>query len=147
MNAERTYHKWTNFLVITVMIWNIAGWLGLGLTINHSHNQDKGNHCEISFCYCEVEEGESVCMCHHNGVASHGDHHGDNSNAEICYFTSSHSNDNSTADALIALNKIQAACSEKSSSPIPPTKDSPYHLYPDYTLDGVHSDLLRPPRV
>lgn len=148
MSAERTYHRWTNFLVIAVMIWNIAGWLGLGLTMNHTHTQDEeGTFCEISFCYCEVEEGKSVCTCHHNGLASHGEHHGDSSNAESCYFTSSHSNENTTSDALIALNKIQAACSEKSSPPNPPAKDSPYHSYPDYTLDGVYSDLLRPPRV
>ncbi|MCG2586977.1 hypothetical protein [Rhodohalobacter sulfatireducens] len=147
MNADRTYYKLTSILVITVMIWNIAGWLGLGLTMNHSHNQDEGTHCEISFCYCEVEEGEKTCTCHHNGMASHGDHHGESSQSDACYFSSPHSTENSSTEALIALNKIQAACYEKESTPVPQKEDMTFSLFSDHPLKGTDSDLFRPPRV
>lgn len=147
MSANRTYHRLISILVVTVMIWNIAGWLGLGLAMNHSHNQDETVHCEISFCYCEVEEGERICTCHHNGMASHGDHQGEKPQADMCYFSSPHSSDNSTTDALIVLNKIQAAYTFNQIISIPNQKTLSDYLFDDAPLEGITSDLFHPPRV
>jgi len=62
---------------IAIMLWNIMGWLGLGLVLNHSHEHGEANHCEVTFCYCEIEDGQSICTCHHNDMKGTAHHSGD----------------------------------------------------------------------
>jgi len=62
-------------LVTTVvMIWNIAGWLGTGLVMNHAHHGSDSHTCEIAFCYCETDGDETICTCHHNDLNSKNEH-------------------------------------------------------------------------
>lgn len=149
------YQNIISLITTAVMLWNVVGWLGTGLIMNHTHHGDS-THCEISFCYCEIEEGEAICTCHHltqntsNHLKSHAsdqdhDHH-QNQPADVCYFTDGHT-PSSSASQLVFETKL-IGCSPNSSEIFYPSLDAPpYNLLSLLLLDGSSAKLLRPPQV
>lgn len=150
MSLKLRYRNFVSLFTIAVMLWNVVGWLGTGLILNHAHHDDATFYCEISFCYCETNEGEPICTCHHqnqhdnkdhNGHAPEGDH-----SSSTCYFTEGHS-PQTAASQLVFTSILIAFCQFNTMPFLPPftttqTTSGPYML-----LDGSPADLLRPPRV
>ena len=143
MSLNSAYHKITGYATLVVLLWNIVGWLGFGLVLNHSHSHSGVNHCEVTFCYCEIEEGETICTCHHNSMDGHS---GDSSD-EYCYFTSSHSNANTASQALIVIAKFQAIHLNADDANLQFSSTSFQLEGVEDELSGIFPDLLRPPRV
>ncbi len=102
MSLNSTYHKITGYATLVVLLWNIVGWLGFGLVLNHAHPHEQGAHCEVNFCYCEVEEGETICTCHHNGM-NESDHHSSDADQEksFCYYSKPHTDSRKAFQALV----------------------------------------------
>ncbi|MTI87863.1 MAG: hypothetical protein FH748_07835 [Balneolaceae bacterium] len=136
------------------MIWNVAGWLGMGLLDMHAHSHEKGEHCEVSFCYCEIENGNKICTCHHpelhaqqNQAPNHPETEPDTSESvhQFCHYTPSHPNPEQS-EALISFTSFNTI--------LPPAQveymvftTSEYHNDMDSSLlTGHFIDLLRPPR-
>lgn len=146
MSLNITYRSVTSVITITVMLWNIVGWLGFGLVLEHSHQKNnEGNHCEVTFCYCEVEEGETTCTCHHNDMNSHDDHSGNEN--EICYYSASHSDSTTASQALIVIAKFNALYLHSESLSIPIDAYDFQTEQETHLLSGTVCDLLRPPQV
>lgn len=143
MSLNSTYHKITGYATLMVLLWNIVGWLGFGLVLNHSHDHNEKNHCEVTFCYCETEEGETICTCHHNSM---NEHSGDSGN-EFCYYTSSHSDADTASQALIVIAKFNALYLNSQKSELPINSREFQFERGKNELSGAIPDLLRPPRV
>lgn len=148
MGLNLTYRRFTALITITVMLWNVGGWLATGLVLNHSHHESETSVCEISFCYCETDEGETVCTCHHHDMNS-GDEHGTHSEHEsagVCYFTNSQTPN--TAASQLVFTKSLTAYYFPDSVPVWSTTTSYLPVEPlTRLLPGSHTDLLRPPQV
>lgn len=137
------------------MMWNIAGWMGVGLVsmMGHEHHDEDGTHCEVSFCYCEVEDNQKICTCHHPEL------HSQQSNSEdvefhisehtageldFCYYTKPHSDRDSDLALIVMdkLNTILAFSSEKYRV------EKPFIFNPSPSSEvesGFPGNLLRPP--
>ncbi|SMO75648.1 hypothetical protein SAMN06265219_109140 [Gracilimonas mengyeensis] len=141
------------------MLWNIFGWLGTGLVIKAFHAHDKEDHCAVSFCYCEIEDGRKICTCHHpelqpqntsDSVAkTHGSDHLDDKTVEhdYCFYSAPHPpNSSNSNDMGLIYAKFDATCKQDFRFITTPRDiESPSHL--SYAiLDGFAADLLRPPR-
>lgn len=148
MSLNNTFRSVTSIITIAVMLWNILGWLGFGLILNHSHQEPEKDNCEVTFCYCEVEEGENICTCHHNDMNSHGEHSEDSTESnDFCYFTASHSDAGTASQTLIVISKFNAFCLNYESLSIP-TDTHQFQAEPAaHLVPGINHDLLRPPRV
>ncbi|MDR9417849.1 hypothetical protein [Gracilimonas sp.] len=145
MSLNSTYHKITGYTTLIVLLWNIVGWLGFGLVIDHTHKHSKEHHCEVTFCFCEIEEGETICTCHHNDMNKENAHSDDHDN-EFCYFSSSHSDSNTASQSLIVIAKFNALY--LSSEDLPSLTDMhEFNAEKEFmVLSGTVPDLLRPPR-
>lgn len=132
------------------MLWNVAGWLGTGLILNHAHHDDSISHCEISFCYCEVDEGEKICSCHHqnhHNKTDHDDHSAEGGhNAATCYFSDGQT-PNTAAFQLVETTKLMAFYSSGDIPLTPPFTTTDPVIPNDSLLEGIAADLLRPPQV
>lgn len=142
MSLNSTYHKLTGYATLLVLLWNIVGWLGFGLILDHNHSQENGTYCEITFCSCEIDEGETICTCHHNTTDTTDDHHG-----EFCFYDMPHNNNTDTTQALIFSSKVNATCTTDFIQTYPYEREIDYILPAEQALNGVCKDLLRPPRV
>jgi hypothetical protein len=144
------YRNWVSIFTIAIMLWNVVGWLGTGLIMNHAHHGDS-SHCEISFCFCEIDEGETVCSCHHqtHDSKNHQKNHtsdGHGQEADACYFTDGHM-PNTAASQLVFETK-QIGYNLNSSDATYPTLETSIHsLLSLPLLDGSTFKLLRPPQV
>lgn len=141
MVLNLTYRKYTAFITLVVMLWNVGGWLATGLVMNHAHHESDTHICEISFCYCATDEGETVCTCHHHD-ADRGTEH----QSGTCYFTSSHT-PNTTASQLVYTNILTAYYFPE---PAPFYRTTTTYLPAEpisNLLPGSSADLLRPPQV
>jgi hypothetical protein len=133
------------------MLWNVAGWMGMGIYSMVSHHHDKdGDYCEMEFCYCELSEGETICTCHHPEVqremSRHGDHHDDSDQIQmdLCYYTTPHTSPDSSTNIITW---------EKSQTTLVSTKAEVSYFVPlsltdknySFPLSGYPEDLLRPP--
>ncbi|MDZ7805580.1 MAG: hypothetical protein U5K71_00520 [Gracilimonas sp.] len=147
MSLNSTYHKITGYATLLVLLWNIVGWLGFGLVLNHSHTHDGGTYCEITFCSCEVDEGETVCTCHHNTPATDNDHDGDDTHGEFCYYDLPHNNNTDTTQALIFSSKVNATCTLDLVHIYPNELEITFIPTTEHELNGAYHDLFRPPRV
>ncbi len=147
MSLNSTYHKLTGYATLLVLLWNIVGWLGFGLILDHNHSQEPGTYCEITFCSCEIDEGETMCTCHHNAPATTGDHHGEDTHGEFCFYDLPHNNNTDTTQALIFSSKVNATCTTDLVQTYPKEREIDYILPAEQALSGVYKDLLRPPRV
>lgn len=122
MNLKYTYQRFTSSFLLIAMVWNITGWLGMGLINAHSLNHSGGEHCEVSFCYCEIEDGEKICTCHHPelhaakrlnshsniGIDSEGNHTPDSAkDSSYCYYSKSHDSP-VQPDAVIAISDFRS---------------------------------------
>ncbi|MFO7846764.1 MAG: hypothetical protein R6V27_09405 [Balneolaceae bacterium] len=134
-------------ITLTLMLWNVGGWLATGLVMNHAHHGSENSVCEISFCYCETDEGETVCTCHHHDMDRSSEHQStDHENSGTCYFTSSHTPD-TAASHLVVTNILTAYY-----FPVPGLIYTFTHTYLpadalSHLLPGNSADLLRPPQV
>lgn len=147
MSLNSTYHKLTGYATLLVLLWNIVGWLGFGLILDHSHSQESGTYCEITFCSCEIDEGETMCTCHHNAPATTDDHHGEDTHGEYCFYDLPHNNNTDTTQALIFSSKVNATCTTDLVQAYPKERKIDYIQPAEQALNGVYKDLLRPPRV
>lgn len=146
MSLNSAYHKLTGYVTLVVLLWNIVGWLGFGLVLNHSHTHDGGTYCEITFCSCEVDEGETICTCHHNDLSLTNDHDDAGSHREFCNYDLPHNNTDTT-QALNFSSKVNATCTNTFVQAYLRERKIDYILPAEQALNGVYKDLLRPPRV
>jgi hypothetical protein len=150
LNNVSTYHRWVSLFTTTIMLWNVMGWLGTGLILNHTHHHDSKSLCEISFCYCEIDEGEKICTCHHQDhhpTNGHGDHVADGHHtSSTCYFTDTEK-PNTTAFQLVESTKVMAFYPACNSQAPPPYTDTDRFISNEPLLEGISADLLRPPQV
>jgi hypothetical protein len=142
-----TYRKFTALFTLAVMLWNVGGWLATGLVMNHAHHGSDDSICEISFCYCETDEGETVCTCHHQDMDRGTDHHsGDQENPGTCYFTNSDTSH--TAASQLVFTNILTAYYFPEPAPFYRTTTTYLTVEPfSHLLPGSSADLLRPPQV
>ncbi len=147
MSLNSTYHKITGYATLAVLLWNLVGWLGFGLILNHAHTHESGSYCEITLCSCEVEEGRSICTCHHNSPTATGEHNAKHGHEEFCYYDVPHNNNTDTTQALIFSSKVNATCSTDLIHIYPSEHKVNYIHNAEHALKGVYKDLLRPPRV
>lgn len=155
MSLKNTYHKCLSLLLLAVMSWNIAGWMGMGLIsmAGHHHHDEDRTHCEVSFCYCEIEDGQKVCVCHHPELHAQQNASGEtdlhttshhSGDQELCYYTKDHT-DRDTDLALIVMDKLNTILTESVTDYL---SVDPEHFYPTLPLaesSGYPGDLLRPP--
>lgn len=147
MSLNNTYHKITGYATLVVLLWNIAGWLGFGLVLNHSHEQNQGAHCEVNFCFCEVEEGQSICTCHHHGMNENGHHSADSDQQNsFCYFSKPHTSSQTASQALVNISIIHALYLPKADIIILLGMQEYKPEQTIFTPAGIVPDLLRPPR-
>ncbi|WP_020402589.1 hypothetical protein [Gracilimonas tropica] len=150
MSLKSTYHRIISSFTAAVMLWNIVGWLGFGLILDHSHKHGEANHCEVTFCYCEIGEGETICTCHHGDMNEHGQHsddHGSREKNDFCYYSASDADANTASQALIVIAKFNALYLD-SDHLDRPTDSREFDAGPiTNKLPGVIPDLLRPPRI
>lgn len=147
MGLNLTYRKYTALITLVVMLWNVGGWLAAGLVMNHAHHESDASICQISFCYCATDEGETVCTCHHHNMDRGAEHNsGNHQNSGTCYFTNSHT-PNTTASQLV-ITKILTAYyfPEPASAYTPKTTQMPFEPF-SRLLPGSSADLFRPPQV
>lgn len=98
MNLKYTYQRFISLFLLIAMLWNITGWLGMGLLNVHLLEHSEGEHCEVSFCYCKVEHGKKICSCHHPELhaaekgknLNHEESSSDSTVGMYCYFSKSH---------------------------------------------------------
>lgn len=147
MGLNLTYRKVTALITLVVMLWNVGGWLATGLVMNHAHHGSDDSICEVSFCYCETDEGETVCTCHHHDMDRDSEHKsGDHENSGTCYFTNSHT-PNTTASQLVFTNNLTAYYFPE---PAPFYRTTTTYLPSEPILNllpGSSAALLRPPQV
>ncbi|WP_349355613.1 hypothetical protein [Gracilimonas sp. BCB1] len=129
------------------MLWNVAGWFGMGILMHHAHSHGAENHCEIIFCSCEIEEGQKICTCHHHGMDGTENHHNTGDQTEDCYYTAPHSNTNSSTPSLVITAKYNALQYQSESWVSPPSEENLQVLTDEVPLKGSTKDLLRPPRA
>lgn len=147
MYLNLTYRKFTALITLVVMLWNVGGWLATGLVMNHAHHGSEDSICEVSFCYCATDEGETVCTCHHHDMDRGSEHKsGDNDKSGTCYFTNSHT-PNTAASQLVFTNNLTAYYFPIPAPAFTPkiTKMPVEPFFP--LLPGSSADLLRPPQV
>lgn len=158
MGFENTFYRYTSVLLALSMLWNVAGWLGVGLIDLYTQAHTVGEHCEVSFCYCEIGDGQKICTCHHPELHAEQQHHEEedehennshnhsSTNGEICYFSASHNTPSST-EAPIVLVKFNALLNTLVFClPVPETNQ--WKQMNDATpFAGYAHDLLRPPMV
>jgi hypothetical protein len=147
MSLNSTYYKITGYATLLVLLWNIVGWLGFGFILNHAHTHDSGTYCEITFCSCEVEEGQTICTCHHNTPATDNDHGADEAHGQFCNYDLPHNNNTDTTQALIFSSKVNAANTQAFVYIYPSEQEVTFLLTTEHELKGAYQDLLRPPRV
>lgn len=147
MSLDSTYRKFTGSLTIVVMLWNIVGWLGFGLILNHTHTHHEGNYCDITFCTCEVEEAGDVCTCHHHEMQTQDKHSDSSHHDKECYFSLPHDSNTSTTQALIIISKFNALYVSSENLSIPVDTHQFQTERKAHLLAGAIPDLLRPPRV
>jgi hypothetical protein len=146
MRPQNSYYRFINVAVIAVLLWNIVGWLGFGLVLNHAHKHHEKAHCEIALCTCEVEEGEKICTCHHNEL-QHNTEHKDDHHGSFCYYSNPHSSSGNSLQILIPVTNFNAAEFDETIRWSPPAIDL-VEPADDYKLpSGMVPDLLRPPRA
>src|SRR6056297_44156 len=140
-------HKIVALVTTAVMIWNIAGWLGAGLVLNHAHHGSDSHTCEIAFCYCETEGDETVCSCHHHDLNNKNEHHTDSDNTGgACYFTDGHTPQTAASQLTYTSNVTGYYFFDR--TPIYTLKFTYLPEEPHKSiLSGISPDLLRPPRV
>lgn len=155
MSLNSQYHKIISFLTLVVMFWNIFGWLGAGLIVNHMHSQNGDDYCEISFCSCEVEDGNAYCSCHHPELHHKNDgeteemvdHHSEsNPDNEFCFYSSPHPINNNPGDALLAFAKFNALVESQVVSNYSLNSETYLDFHPPFISSEYHAQLLRPPR-
>ncbi|MEX2478041.1 MAG: hypothetical protein WD357_06365 [Gracilimonas sp.] len=129
------------------MAWNIVGWLGFGLILNHTHTHHEGSFCEITFCTCEVDEAGDVCTCHHHDMQTQDKHADSPHHGEDCYFSLPHNSNTSTTQALVMLSKINAFFLNSENLNFPANTHEFQTEQEAHLLTGAVPDLLRPPRV
>lgn len=143
-----------------MLIWNVAGWLVFGLVLNHAHTHGEGSYCEITFCSCQVDEGQRICFCHHHNLhqpdnnARHGDtHHGEHNTDmaadlhDACYFSIPLADSNSTTQALIVLIKFNALHQNASELSVYESGEYTHPYLSESINPGKPITLLRPPRA
>ena len=129
------------------MLWNVCGWLVTGVILNHAHHESEKSFCDISFCYCATDEGETVCTCHHHDINGNSEHQsGDHVNSGICYFTNNHTS-NTTASEFVFTNNLTAYYFPKPTTFYRTTTTYLPAEPISNLLDGSFPDLLRPPQV
>jgi hypothetical protein len=138
------------------MLWNIFGWLGTGLIVNHVHTQNEGDFCEVSFCSCEVEDGNAFCSCHHPELHhKKGDegnkadfHHADSDHGnEFCFYSSPHPVNDNPGEALLTFAKFNALLESQETAPSPVDKEFYIDTQTQFIPSGYSAQLLRPPRA
>ncbi len=145
MSLNSTYHKITGYATLFVLLWNIVGWLGFGLILDHSHKHSEKNQCEVTFCYCEVEEGETTCTCHHSEMNRHNS---DTTQAnDFCFYSVPHSDANTASQALIVIAKFNAINLNSDNLKIPSDSHDFQAEQEAHLLPGSAPNLLRPPQV
>ncbi|MEX2604159.1 MAG: hypothetical protein WD361_08140 [Gracilimonas sp.] len=118
------------------------------------HSNNEGNHCEVSFCNCEVEEGQSYCTCHHpelhekENEGMKGNHHENSDvNADYCFYSSPHPVDDNSSEGLVVFAKFNALCHSEDFI-FQPFENKPVLNHQNIALlPGFEGDLLRPPRL
>jgi len=147
MGFNLTYRKYTALITLVVMLWNLGGWLATGLVMNHTHHESEKSFCDISFCYCTTDEGETVCTCHHHDLEGDSEHRSDDhENSGTCYFTNNHT-PNTAASQLVFTNNLTAYYFPE-PAPLYRTTTTYFPAKPILNLlPGNDADLLRPPQV
>lgn len=153
MSLKYTYQRFTSIILLFAMLWNISGWLGMGLINAHFGEHTDGEHCEVTFCYCKVENGDKICTCHHpelhaKGVTENHDtmdmSDGDMNLNSYCYYSKSHDSP-VQPDAVILITDFHSTL---------PYFEKQRHSFfvSDYLNDyscslsnGFAPNLLRPP--
>lgn len=155
MSLNSQYHKIISAFTLAVMLWNIFGWLGTGLVVNHMHSHDEGNYCDISFCSCEVEDGKTYCSCHHpelhqnqsKGDENHSANHMNSEHTnEFCFYSSPHPVDNNPGDALLAFAKFNALVESQETALFSTQSETYLDSHSPFISSGYYAQLLRPPR-
>ncbi len=153
MSLNISYRKIVSALTLAVMLWNIFGWLGTGLVMNHLHEHDEGEHCDVSFCNCEVLDGNKYCTCHHpelqdkNGENTTAENHHSNSNSDFCFYSSTHPRDDNSTEALMVFAKFNALCQNQEFIFQAFKNTSLISSQSNLLLSGFKGNLLRPPRA
>lgn len=147
MSLKNTYRKITSIFTLTVMLWNIVGWLGFGLILNHAHSHNKAQQCDVVFCFCEVEEAGDVCTCHHNEMKTSEKNSDTTHHGEDCFFNIPHDSNTNTTQGLIVIAKFNALYVDMHPLNLPADLEFYLPLQSENILPGVIPDLLRPPRV
>lgn len=143
--------------MIGLMSWNIIGWFGMGLLDIHTQSQSKGTHCEVTFCFCKVEDGNKICTCHHpelhakQETAHSDDHHNqtvDDPKTEksYCYYSASHEVP-ANKDTLIIWAKFNTIFTPASVRFSIPERSAQILLDTEYLTSGFTQELLRPPMI
>lgn len=158
MSFNSLSHKIISISTLAVLLWNIIGWLGVGLIFNHMHTQGhEGDYCEVSFCSCEVKDGNEYCTCHHADLndfaethdeGAHSDKNStDHESSDYCFYTSPHPVDNGSTTALLTFSKFNALF-ELTDNLLQPLGIVASTLSQNNLLtEGICSDILRPPRA
>mgnify|MGYP001627847182 CR=1 FL=1 len=91
MSLKFTYQRFTTIFLLAVMLWNITGWIGMGIISEHLVEHSESEHCEVSFCYCKIVDGEKICTCHHPELhAAKMNKNGDNESEKVHSMKASH---------------------------------------------------------
>ncbi|MCP9290118.1 hypothetical protein [Gracilimonas sediminicola] len=147
MNSQHPFYRFVGMAVIAMMLWNVAGWLGMGMLMHHAHTGGAENHCEVIFCSCEIEDGQKICTCHHHGMDGAENHHNPENQTEDCYYTAPHSNGSSSTPSLVITAKYNALQNSTETWISPPGEELSRLMYDEPTFSGITRDLLRPPRA
>lgn len=147
MNPKHPFYRFVSIAVMAVMLWNIAGWLGIGMIMHHAHTHGDETHCEIMFCSCTVEDGKKICTCHHHGLNGEASNHQEDNHMGDCHYTASHSNSTSSTPSLVVTAKYNAMHAPFEDPVIFPNEDFILSILDESIISGIKPDLLRPPRA
>lgn len=156
MSLDSIYRKFTSFLLLVALLWNLGGWLSVGLLTMHNHHAHGEHHCEVTLCYCEVKGDQKICTCHHPEMHAAKEqksdpghismHNAQHLETKFCFYTPPHQEAGQKLIVVIwdKLNTIMYSSSSLLTNPdislewIEPSTD---------LLSGHSWDLIRPPMV
>lgn len=157
MSLKYTYYRITSFILLATMIWNVGGWVGMSIFNEHMLDHADGEHCEVAFCYCEIEDGEKICTCHHpelhakeqstNHITAHIiDADVDILTNKYCTYTKTHTNP-VQPDYVIVIPDINTTIPAINAQSSLSVDDAQFTDWTSALTIGFIPSLFRPPSV
>ena len=133
--------------MITIMAWNVCGWLGFQVVYNQLHHHEETHYCTKSFCYCEVDGDQKICICHHQDEHMALGHHEEEPpphTASFCHYSTPHNTPAATSISFISPELQALFVQTRLYRPVYYNNDL-VRIIPLLQPQDVHSMLLRPP--